>query len=311
MDVARGNVVEIKLDDDVKKTVDVARGNVVEIKLDDDAPDDDVEMFAPDDDDDEKDEEQHNSNMKNILGSLCGISESQTSTSSKETLFDVTKFTSPALSKNNSTMRPNVSPLMENNFNNSNNKHNRRRLFAGLADTNDDDDEIDTTTKQEFVEDEASILSHLPPRIKRMRTDLRRLHYQIQRYIFEEKGSRVEKATEAFCEELREFVETSRNAEQENFVRDIERVCDRVSKQFDSMFRTSQRALNEQAKNFKSGLTSKLDRVRRELESKRRDFDNERCAGFDHPYSKPSQKEKFIQNVVNSVQVEILKIMKD
>ena len=207
-------------------------------------------------------------------------------------------------------MQPSVSPLMESNTINKQNK--RRRLFKGLSMDNDDenvDDDIDTTTKQEFVEDEASILSHLPPRIKRMRAELKRIHYHVQRYIFEDKGSRVEEVVEGFCEELKEFVTSSRDAEQKKFVQDIERICDQVSKTFDSMFQTSQRTLTEGAMNFKSGITGKLNAARKKLELKQQEFDNERHAGFDHPWSKPSEKEKYIQNVVNGVQVEILKIM--
>ena len=59
------------------------------------------------------------------------------------------------------------------------------------------------------------------------------------------------------------------------------------------MFRTSQRALNERAVNFKSGITSKLDGVRRELKSKRRKLILSDWR-FDHPYC--PYKGEIIQN---------------
>jgi Ulp1 family protease len=89
-------------------------------------------------------------------------------------MFDVTKFTTPALSKY-SSQETSVSPFLSNN-NDINSmqmysRHRRRRrreifndassCYSSDHDKDENEDEIDVTAKHAFVEDEASILSHL------------------------------------------------------------------------------------------------------------------------------------------------------
>ncbi len=86
--------------------------------------------------------------------------------SSNETLFDVTKFTTPIPVKPKFHRRPSVSPYLPSSQKNYQTTQLRRREIFN----EDDDVEDNVTTPKDnvdFIEDEAWILSHLPPRVRR------------------------------------------------------------------------------------------------------------------------------------------------
>ncbi len=112
------------------------------------------------------------------------------------------------------------------------------------------------------------------------------------------------------CEELRDYVSSSRDMNQENFAKDIEQTSERLSRDLDLMFRDSRRSATEEAAAaFKSDVTNKITSLSQRVESTRREFDDKRRDGLDHPWCTSTAKEKYIKSVLNGVQVEVMKMM--